>query len=291
MTPEQWVQYRAAMASQPQLPPPQRKAVPNFAHQRHTSSGSMNKLQKRLSKTPPPRLSRTPSGDWGQYAHVQDESEQRTPPTRPHSRGAGSALYTQPHTQPQTNLSAKEQMQVARATGTPLLNYTTNADKKQQEVHQPGLFGAIAAREKEKQESKRLSMNNPAVQQAIVARQQQQMEAEIAAQQAHYQAQMQRQMAQQQAYATEQQARMQQQVMQQQQQRDSWYGLPQPPMTLQQRYYGGAQPQDTIQSGPNQSLPGENFTSPSAQRLWERQQPLSQQQQQQQQQQWQQARR
>jgi len=134
-------------------------------------------------------------------------------------------------------------------------------------------------------------MNNPAVQQAIVARQQQQMEAEIAAQQAHYQAQMQRQMAQQQAYATEQQARMQQQVMQQQQQRDSWYGLPQPPMTLQQRYYGGAQPQDTIQSGPNQSLPGENFTSPSAQRLWERQQPLSQQQQQQQQQQWQQARR
>jgi CCR4-NOT transcriptional complex subunit CAF120 len=211
LTPEQWVQYRASLAVQPQLPPP-RKPVPNFGHQRTSSSSSVNQLRKSLTKTPPP-LARTPSGDWTQYA----PQLQRTPPSRPQSRGAGATLMSQ---QP-SNLTAREQMQVARATNSPLINYTTNADKRAQEQYQPGLFGAMAAREREKQDSKnlrnnRLSMHNPAVQKAIAARQQQQMEAEAQVQ-AQHQLQLQAQAAQQ-AQAAHAAHMQQMQQMQYQQQ-------------------------------------------------------------------------
>ncbi|KAK5120437.1 hypothetical protein LTR85_006376 [Meristemomyces frigidus] len=212
LTPEQWVQHRAAIASQPQLAPP-RNPVPLYAHQRTASGNSVHQLRKSATKTPPP-LSRTPSGDWTQYA-----PQQGTPPSRPQSRGAntyfgqpaqpsrpnsrganaylgqpspGGTLY---NAQP-TNLSAREQMHVSRATGTPLISYTTSADQKQQEQQQPGLYGALAARQREKDDLKkshgRESNSNAMVQQAIAQRQQQQMEADAQVQ-AQYQMQMQQQ--------------------------------------------------------------------------------------------------
>jgi hypothetical protein len=92
LTPEQWVQQRAALAAQPQYAP----APAQLAHHRTGSSGSFNaqqQLRKSMTKTPPP-FGRSLSGDWTQQ--VQD---QRTPPSRPHSRGASTYLAQQP-TQP-----------------------------------------------------------------------------------------------------------------------------------------------------------------------------------------------
>lgn len=92
LTPEQWVQQRAALAAQPQYAP----APAQLAHHRTGSSGSFNaqqQLRKSMTKTPPP-FGRSLSGDWTQQ--VQD---QRTPPSRPHSRGAITYLAQQP-TQP-----------------------------------------------------------------------------------------------------------------------------------------------------------------------------------------------
>ena len=115
-----------------------------------------------------------------------------------------------------TSLTAKEQMHVARSTGTPLISYTTKTDQKQQEQHQPGLFGALAAREREREESSkshnRYSMNNQMVQQAIAARHQQQMEAEDRAR-VEYQIKMQQEAAKQAQAA--QQLMLQQQAAQQ----------------------------------------------------------------------------
>ncbi|KAH9826739.1 Pleckstrin homology domain [Teratosphaeria destructans] len=266
LTPEQWVQYRAALASQPQAAPP-RKPIPNYAHHRPASGNLIPQVHTRpMSKTPPP-LTRTPSGDWSQ--------QRQTPLGRPHSRGASATLTTIPASQ----LTAKEQMQVARVTNTPLVNYTTNADKKAQEPYQPGLFGAMAAREKEKADSKkvrdssanRLSMN---VQQAIAMKQQQQYEAEAAAQVA-YQAQV-TQHAQQQSISMMQQMQnlqlqsnmmlAQQQQQQQQQQRLQQaqdYEYP-------QSMYGGNQ----MMQSPMVQTPGGNVQSmsPTTQGHWQRQQ-------------------
>jgi CCR4-NOT transcriptional complex subunit CAF120 len=243
LTPEQWVQQRAALAAQPHYMP-QGPAL----HQRTGSSGSFNvqQIRKSMTKTPPPfARARTPSGDWTNM--VQD---QRTPPSRPHSRGASMHLNNQPlppsrphsrsastHlnnqppsrplsrsagtylnqpaqqaqpappsrplsrsaglylnppsgflTNPQsTNLSAREQMHVARATGTPLLDtVATSRKKKQQEDESLGLVGAIGAREREKAAMKSGHRSSMVVEQAIRARQDQQAEAQMAA----YQQQM-----------------------------------------------------------------------------------------------------
>lgn len=265
LTPEQWVAHRAAMAAQPQYPP--QGAHPGISHQRTGSSGSFNAQQfrKASSKTPPP-FGRTNSGDWTQQ--VQD---QRTPPSRPHSRAASmylnqmgnypqqvqSAPASRPHSRgasmylnqasgmPQqerpappsrprsrgagaylnqippprphsrgagmylnppsglvqgshpTNLSAREQMHVARATGTPLLDTSANARKKQQidEKANAGLVGAIGTREREKAAMKSSHRSSMVVEHAIRARQEQQAEAQMQA----YQQQMQEMQQQQQS--------------------------------------------------------------------------------------------
>ena len=179
LSPEQWVQHKAALAQQPQYAPP-RKAVPErYVHNRQFSSSSVH-VPRKLTKTPP--LPRTLSGDWTQ-------ARQRTPPSRPQSRGAGINLDSAG-----TGLSAREQMQVSRATGTPLVNVAASP-KQQEQDEQPGLVGHVAARERDKAASK-AGRNSMAVQHAIVERQQQQirMEAEAQAQaqaQAQYQMQMQ----------------------------------------------------------------------------------------------------
>jgi CCR4-NOT transcriptional complex subunit CAF120 len=277
LTPEQWVQQRAAMAAQPHYPP----QGPAIAHQRTGSSGSFNvqQLRKTMTKTPPPfARARTPSGDWTNM--VQD---QRTPPSRPHSRGASMHLNTQPlppsrpHSrsasthlnnqpappsrplsrsagmylnqptaaaqQPQpappsrplsrsagvylnppsgfltnpqsTNLSAREQMHVARATGTPLLDtVATTRKKKQQEDDSLGLVGAIGAREREKAAMKAGHRSSMVVENAIRARQDQQAEAQMLA----YQQQMVQQQQQAAYYAQQQQQQQQAAYYAQQQQ-------------------------------------------------------------------------
>ncbi|KAF2772104.1 hypothetical protein EJ03DRAFT_348918 [Teratosphaeria nubilosa] len=263
LTPEQWVEYRAALASQPQAAPP-RKPIPNYAHNRTASGNLIPQIYNRpISKTPP-TPTRTPSGDWTQPRH--------TPPSRPHSRDASVTLTTMPSSQ----LTAKEQMQVARATNTPLVNYTTNAEKKAQEPYQPGLFGAMAAREKEKADSKkvrsssgnRLSIN---VQQAIAMKQQQQYEAEAAVQ-AAYQAQMQ-QHAQQQSMSMMQQMQnlqLQSNMMlaQQQQQQQRPHG-PAQDYVYPQSVYGGSQ---MIQSPMVQAPGSVQSLSLNMQDNWQRQQ-------------------
>lgn len=264
LTPEQWVQHRAAMAAQPQYPP----QGPAIAHQRTGSSGSFNvqQLRRAMTKTPPPfARTRTPSGDWTNMAQ-----DQRTPPSRPHSRGASMHLNNQPAppsrphsrsasthlnnqplppsrplsrsaglylnqptsaaqtpqptppsrplsrsagvylnppsgflTNPQsTNLSAREQMHVARATGTPLIDTVANArKKKQQEDDSLGLVGAIGAREREKAAMKTGHRSSMVVENAIRARQEEQAEAQMLA----YQQQMVMQQQQAAFYAQQQQ--------------------------------------------------------------------------------------
>jgi hypothetical protein len=273
------------MAAQPQYA----VAGPaGIAHHRTGSSGSFKALQqqrKSVTKTPPP-FSRTLSGDWMQQTH-----DQRTPPSRPHSRSASmyltglaqpappsrpnsrsagmyldqqpsrphsrsagvyldqqpsrpnsrsAGMYldqqpsrpnsrsagmfldqqpSRPHsrsagmylnppnllmqTNQTANLSAREQMHVARATGTPLLDTSVNARKKQQidDKASAGLVGAIGAREREKAAMKTSHRSSMVVENAIRARQDQQAEAQMQA----YQQQMQ-QMQQQTMYYGQQQA-------------------------------------------------------------------------------------
>ena len=172
LTPEQWVQHRASIAAQPQ-PPTGASRTP--MHVRKSSAGRLPSG----GSTPP--LSRSPSGDWAQQA-------QRTPPragSRPNSRGAGIYLNAQSpgglvESGSSKHLTAQEQMQVARATGGPLVE-VKKKDKTSIPSQNSGLFGALEAREREKAANK-YGMQSGVVQQAITARQQQQYQAEMQAQ-------------------------------------------------------------------------------------------------------------
>ncbi|KAK4498830.1 hypothetical protein PRZ48_009340 [Zasmidium cellare] len=206
LSPEDWVAHRAELAAQPQAP--QRRSVvpPHLAHQRHASMSAVNTMRQSMSKTPPP-FSRSPSGELLQ-------GQNKTPPSRPNSRTAGAYLNQSTsglasNQQPAT-LSAKEQMYVARASGTPLINMASNP-KSQEQQTSPGLIGALQAREREKAALTQ-GMRSNAVHQAIAARQQQQLQMEAEAQ-AQMQYEMQ-QRAQQQAHA-QMQLDMQQRAQQQ----------------------------------------------------------------------------
>lgn len=145
-------------------------------------------------------------------------------------------------------------MHVARATGTPLLDTSANARKKQQidEKANSGLVGAIGTREREKAAMKSSHRSSMVVEHAIRARQEQQMEAQMQAYQQQMQEMQQQGMyhgQQQQGFAgpgtpgaqygyaggymtpQQQQQYQQQQMWQQQQQgaqtpgnRQSWFG-------------------------------------------------------------------
>jgi CCR4-NOT transcriptional complex subunit CAF120 len=138
-----------------------------------------------------------------------------------------------------TSMSAKEQMQVARSTGTPLIDMAPT--KKPVEAPEAGLVGAVAQREREKAASAH-GLRSNTVQQAIALRQQQlfQQEAEAQAQaqwemQQRYQQQLQADQYQQIAYQNslllqqqQQHAQMQYQAQVQAQSRaGSMYGIPQ----------------------------------------------------------------
>lgn len=243
LSPEQWVAWRASLASQPQQAPMRRSATPTFSHQRQNSSPILSKSRQSMNKTPPP-FARSPSGDWtGQqrtpppFARSPSgdwTGQQRTPPSRPNSRGAGVYL-AQGNSRStanltSTSLTAKEQMHVARSTGTPLINMASSA--KVQPEQESGLIGALANREREKAAITQ-GLRGGAVQQAIYSRQQQaQMEAQSQAQaeyemQQRYQQRLQagqfEQMAYQQSLLMQQQ-NAQMQYQQQLQNRATWYG-------------------------------------------------------------------
>ncbi|KAK8070152.1 ph domain protein, partial [Apiospora phragmitis] len=82
----------------------------------------------------------------------------------PFSRGAGAVLGGQGG-QGDSHLSAREQEQVARMTGTPLVNMAANRTPPQQQQGS-GLVGAIEARERERQQAKQ-GYSGQAIQQAI----------------------------------------------------------------------------------------------------------------------------
>ncbi|KAF2118323.1 hypothetical protein BDV96DRAFT_597168 [Lophiotrema nucula] len=129
LDPEDWVQHRAAAPYQPMSP---------YAHGRSKSH------------TPPP-MNRTPSGDWTHLQRTPEAMPARPPSrplSRPQSRGAGTLLDQRP-----TSLSAREQEQVARVTGTPLIDLSKNP-KQSQRPSSAGLTAYIEHRDKEKAAAK-----------------------------------------------------------------------------------------------------------------------------------------
>ena len=253
ITPEQWVAQRASMAGQPQYVPPPKKSFTMVDHGRSNSMGP-----RKLTKTPP--LGRTLSGDW-----IQQPG--RRTPDRPQSRGAGMNLDSAG-----ASLSAREQMQVSRATGTPLVNLATNANK--QPATQPGLIGHVAQRERDRVTAKE-GRNSVYVQQAIErqqiiaveaqaqAQQQYQMQMQQA-QQAHFQ--QQQGMDRQRIMAAQAQAQAQQQYQMQQQQQQgmmSPQGQYPPPYSAQPQRPGMQQSYSWQQTPSPQQQQG--YVSPAVQ--------------------------
>jgi CCR4-NOT transcriptional complex subunit CAF120 len=152
ITPEQFVQQRAAVAA----------ATPLYAHQRQHSSNTLR------TNTPTPPLVRNRSSDvLAQQGHSRNNSAELL--QRPSSRGASVALGPSGSGDIASTLSAREQEHVARVTGQPLINMAQNSNRQ---APGAGLVGAIEVREKEKQQIKQ-GVNSQVVQQAIVQRQQQ----------------------------------------------------------------------------------------------------------------------
>ncbi|KAM5355771.1 hypothetical protein ACJ41O_002417 [Fusarium nematophilum] len=190
----------------------------------HARSASSNTLTGMRSTTPSPSMKRTSSYDMlhGLQGGRHSRSSSADLLSRPGSRGAGSALNLASSGEVSSHLSAREQEQVARLTGGPLINMPGH---QRQGSQGPGLVGAIEAREREKQQMKQ-GMNSQAVQHAINQRQQQQAaiqyqqqmaQQQMAQQQMAQQQMMQQQMAQQQmAQQMAQQQAYQQQAYQQQ---------------------------------------------------------------------------
>ena len=147
VTPEQFVQQRAAA---------NRIVTPVYAHGRK-ASGSPT----------PPAVSRNSSGEWPIQQQKRQSSYGNDLPSRPNSRVASTLMN--PSGDYTAYLSAREQEHVARATGSPLINMATNANKDS--LAQSGLIGAIEAREREKKEIKQ-GLSGQMVQHAIAQRQQ-----------------------------------------------------------------------------------------------------------------------
>lgn len=175
ITPEQFVQQRATMAT----------ATPMYAHQRQQSGNTLR------ANTPTPPLPRNRSTDYlAQKGHSRNNSADLL--QRPSSRGASVALGPSGSGDIASTLSAREQEHIARVTGQPLINMAQNANRQ---APGAGLVGAIEAREKEKQQMKQ-GINSQAVQQAITQRQQQAIAQQQQQQQALYQQQYADQMSQ-----------------------------------------------------------------------------------------------
>lgn len=151
ISPEQFVQQRAAAAS-----------TPLYAHQRQPSGNTLGGYRAGAA-TPP--LERVQGRD---YMHGHSRSNSQDLLQRPSSRGAGAVLGGQKASE--ASLSAREQEHVARMTGTPLISMAGN---KKGTPQSDGLVGAIHAREREKQQMLKQGYGGSAVMQAINQRQQQ----------------------------------------------------------------------------------------------------------------------
>jgi len=151
ITPEQFVQQRAAIAT-----------TPLYAHQRQASGNTLGR------NTPTPPLVRNRSSELlALQGHSRNSSADLL--QRPSSRGASAALGPSGSGDITSKLSAREQEHIARVTGQPLINMAHN---NKQGAPGGGLVGAISAREQEKQQMKQ-GINSQAVQQAIAQRQSQ----------------------------------------------------------------------------------------------------------------------
>lgn len=319
---EEWVQQRAATAASPVFSHGRNRSTPNLLESNsgtpsmsRNASGEWSQLLPHYQRTPPKepnryhRDSRPDSratsmllGDGGQppRSHSRAASAMLNQPARPSSRGASVMLNNQPsgliHEQ-SAQLSAREQEHVARLTGTPLINMAKS--KVQPEPEQKtGLVGAIAARQKEKQDIKKGS-RSALVQQAVAARQHQ-AQAEVARAerdaQRRAERESQRMQQEQQAAMVRQQQQIQMMQAQQMQQNQMQMGLgmqgmqmpmqnynmamgtPSPNTTFQmqggyfpqqqQGYMGGMSPMMQQQQQPNQ----QSFTPPPYGASWDQRQ-------------------
>ncbi|APA06465.1 hypothetical protein sscle_02g012350 [Sclerotinia sclerotiorum 1980 UF-70] len=139
-------------------------------HSRHSSADLLNSTESHGHN----RHSRRGSADllnsgevYGQQQHARHSSADLL---RPNSRGAARALGTSGNGTITTNLSAREQVFVAKMTGGPLIAMAKDNNKNN--IVSAGLVGAIDSREKEKQYVKQ-GVNSQSVQHAIALRQQQ----------------------------------------------------------------------------------------------------------------------
>lgn len=157
ITPEQFVQQRATA---------NRVMTPIYAHGRNGSGSPIG----RTATTP--AMSRNSSGEWPMQNTKRQSSYNNETPPRPNSRAAfSSTKKPEDHT---AHLSAREQENVARVTGSPLINMAGKTDNY---PRGGGLVGAIEAREREKKEAKK-GLNGHMVQHAIAAQRQQQVQAQ-----------------------------------------------------------------------------------------------------------------
>ena len=168
MSPEEFVQQRASQ-------------TPTYQYHQRQASGSSSLRRD----TPTPPLNRPGSFDPAQARTDHSRNGSVELVQRPSSRGASSVLNIS------TNLSAREQEQVARMTGSSLIQ----VDGRRPAPQGSGLVGAIAQREREREQMKQ-GFGNQAVQQAI--HQRQQAQANLLYQQQLQQQQMQQQFYQQQ---------------------------------------------------------------------------------------------
>jgi len=158
ITPEQFVQQRATA---------NRVMTPIYAHGRQGSESPTARVAT------PPAISRNSSGEWPIQNQKRQSSYSTDAPVRPHSRAALAPIRN-PSGDHTAHLSAREQENVARVTGSPLINM---AGQKNISHQGGGLVGAIEAREREKKEAKK-GMNGQMVQHAIAAQRQQQGQAQ-----------------------------------------------------------------------------------------------------------------
>lgn len=166
VSPEEFVAQKAAAAS----------SNPRYAHQRTPSGNAFAQMGS-------PPLKRSGSQDYLTNRHSRSSSADLL--QRRNSQDSSLLLGTNGTGAVSSSLSAREQEQIARATGTPLIGMATSKNYGAQPA---GLVGAIEAREREKVQMKQ-GYNSQTVQHAINQRQQQ-----------HQYAQQQQQFAQQQMY-------------------------------------------------------------------------------------------
>lgn len=146
LTPEEFVQQRAAAATAPQ-----------YAHQRQGSSSTLRAGSPANQGPRPDYLS-----------HTRNNSSLDAP-QRPGSRGAGATLGGSGGDQ--TNLSAREREHLSKVTGNPLINLPPGPGYRGgSNSPTAGLLGSIDVREQEKR-NLRQGLNNQAVQHAMNQRQ------------------------------------------------------------------------------------------------------------------------